>query len=535
MIRDDCLAWLRSFEGRHGRPLRVLHVGNIANNAYLNAKFLRSVGVDAHVVCRDYDHVMATPEWEEVELLRPHGDDLHPVFAAEDLGAYRRPSWFVSGSLPSCVMQVEALRGKEPSRLRKVQNQFVERAVSLTNRLFGSWPSIALRQCLTEPSRFAYNLLRGLESLSGLSIMNRWAKPTLPIDHAPAYRVLIDDFDRLFPERPDRLTAYDIIPFQSAVKAYRDMFRHYDIVQCYATDPIFGLLADKRPIVAFEHGTLRAFTMGDVPLHRLNALAYRKADHVLITNGDCLAYAKRLGIEAYSPMIHPIDVEQHRRDYGDAIQALRGEIGADVILFCPTRHDWDIKGTDRFIRALPLIKQRASGRVKLVLVRWGLNIAESEALIGDLDCEDDVVWRPTLSRITMIKHIRAADVVLDQMVLPVFGSTAPQAIAAGKPVISSYVPEETLWLIPEPAPTLSAFSSDDVAAAVAMALDPAWRADYEKRARYWTDRYHHPDNVISQHLGVYRKLLQGDGRDALPASPTEPSTERVGRQASCHA
>ena len=100
------------------------------------------------------------------------------------------------------------------------------------------------------------------------------------------------------------------------MKFYRDMFQHYDIVQCYATDPIFGLLSDTRPLVAFEHGTLRAFTMDDAPLHRLNALAYRKADHVLITNGDCLVYAKRLGIDAYSPMIHPIDVDQHRRDYG---------------------------------------------------------------------------------------------------------------------------------------------------------------------------------------------------------------------------
>jgi len=529
MTPAECLEWLRSFEDRHGRPLRVLHVGNIGNNAYLNAKFLRSVGVDAHVVCRDYNHVMGTPEWEEVELLHPHGDDFHPVFAEEDLGSYRRPSWFISGSLPSCLMQIEALWGEEPSRLRKVRNRSVERAVSLTNMMFGSRLSIALRQCLTEPRLFAHNLLRRLGSLSRLSMVNG-SEPTKPVDHTRAYQVFIDEFDRLFPGRPDRLTADDIIPFQFAVKSFRDMFRHYDIVQCYATEPIFALLAEQHPLIAFEHGTLREFTMDDAPIHRLNALAYRKADHVLITNGDCLAYAKRLGIEAYSPMIHPIDVDQHRRDYGDAIPALRREIGSDVILFCPTRHDWDIKGTDRYIRALPLIKQRTNGRVKLVLVRWGRQIAESEVLIRDLGCEDDVVWRTTMSRISMIKHFRAADVVFDQMVLPVFGSAAPQAIAAGKPVISSYVPEETQWIIPEPAPLLSAFSPNDIAAAVATALEPAWRADYEKRARYWTDRHHHPDNVISQHLRVYRKLLEGDRQDELPASPARRSTKSLGSQ-----
>ena len=206
-----------------------------------------------------------------------------------------------------------------------------------------------------------------------------------------------------------------------------------------------------------------------------------------------------------------------------------------MILFCPTRHDFEIKGTDRFIRALPLIKQRTNGRVKLVLVRWGLQIAESESLIRDLGCEDDVVWRATMSRITMIKHMRAADVVLDQMVLPVFGATAPQAIAAGKPVISSYVPEETQWIVPEPAPTLSAFSPDEIAAAVATALGPAWLADYEKRARLWTDRYHHPNNVISQHLHVYRKLLDGDGGANLPFSLDRYSPNSVGAQASSDA
>ena len=86
---DASLQWLRSFEARMGRPLRVLHVGNIANNAYLNVKFLRSVGVEAHVVCRDFDHVMATPEWEEVELTHGHGDDFHPVFSPRDLRGYR--------------------------------------------------------------------------------------------------------------------------------------------------------------------------------------------------------------------------------------------------------------------------------------------------------------------------------------------------------------------------------------------------------------------------------------------------------------
>ena len=193
-------------------------------------------------------------------------------------------------------------------------------------------------------------------------------------------------YDEAFPARSDRLTSRDVAFYYSATRHFREIFRHYDIVQCYATEPINALLAEKRPYVAFEHGTLRDFTTGDFPLHRLTALAYRRADHTFITNGDCLGYANKLGCKNYSPIIHPIDVEQHRRDYGNAIADLRKEIDAEVVLFCPLRHDWKVKGTDIHIRALPLIRARVEGRVKLVLIRWGQQISDSEALLERLGC-----------------------------------------------------------------------------------------------------------------------------------------------------
>ena len=61
----DLIAWFRDFARQKARPLRVLHVGN---NAYLNAQFLRRAGVDCHVLCYDYYHMMATPEWEEADV-----------------------------------------------------------------------------------------------------------------------------------------------------------------------------------------------------------------------------------------------------------------------------------------------------------------------------------------------------------------------------------------------------------------------------------------------------------------------------------
>ena len=141
--------------------------------------------------------------------------------------------------------------------------------------------------------------------------------------------------------------------------------------------------------------------------------------------------------------LHPIDVEQHRQRDEAAIASLRERYGADVLLFCPLRHDWLVKGTDVHIRALPDIRRRVRGKVVLVLAPWGLQVDDSRRLIKTLDCEASVAWlEKPLCRIELIRHMQAADVVLDQIALPHFGATAPQALAAGSPVVMSYKPRK---------------------------------------------------------------------------------------------
>ena len=267
------------------------------------------------------------------------------------------------------------------------------------------------------------------------------------------------------------------------------------------------MLAGGKPYVAYEHGTLRDFTKGDQPLHRLTAFAYRNAAHTFVTNGDCLQYAKDLEIESFGAMIHPVDIEQHRSDFRDEAVEIRRRYNAEVLLVCPLRHDWAVKGTDVHLRALPLICRSIGKRVVLVTAFWGSQLEESKHLIEQLGCQSNVVWVPPMSRMAMIKLMQAADVVLDQIALPHFGATAPQAIATGVPVISSYRPESTSWIVAEPAPILPAFTPDEVAAAVSKALDPAWRDEYKERARNWTDKYHSPARIIQDHVTVYRKIL----------------------------
>src|SRR5262245_29993303 len=73
---------------------RILHLGNILNNGYLNAKFQRRRGWAADSVTVDYRHVQAQPEWEEVAIINPDLAQFDPDWSTIDLGGYQRVSWF---------------------------------------------------------------------------------------------------------------------------------------------------------------------------------------------------------------------------------------------------------------------------------------------------------------------------------------------------------------------------------------------------------------------------------------------------------
>src|SRR5204863_8729280 len=93
------LEWYRRWRSDMGRPLRVLHLGNIANNAFNNALIQRLNGIDAYVIAGENYHIMFSPEWEEARFEGDYGDPFFPDWTKVDLNGYARPSWFAAGPL----------------------------------------------------------------------------------------------------------------------------------------------------------------------------------------------------------------------------------------------------------------------------------------------------------------------------------------------------------------------------------------------------------------------------------------------------
>lgn len=115
---------IAELEAKLGRPLRVLHIGNIANNAYNNARIQRKFGIQSDVICYDYYHVMSCPEWEDGSFTGT-AEGNFPDWFATSLAGWSRPDWFVQGPVDLCLQYLRAdrLGMRLTSRLMKTYLQ----------------------------------------------------------------------------------------------------------------------------------------------------------------------------------------------------------------------------------------------------------------------------------------------------------------------------------------------------------------------------------------------------------------------------
>jgi len=433
-----------------GAVVRILHVGNIANNAYNNAKFLRRKGIEADVLCYDYTHVMAQPEWEDAAF-EAQPDEFHPQWDAMDLGGFQRPAWFLQAELSS----------GRPGRAQRFKGQF------RLERLLFHQPALWMRA---------------------------WAKylECRKTGSLPRPRLL--DVLFTYPKR----------------KRFEQWFEGHDLIQAYATEPIHAwMFAPDRPYIAFEHGTMREIPFEHSGRGRLLALAYRQAAKVVITNPDVITAARRLRLTNFQFIPHPVDETKYRPRPTRVREQLVQRFQTDLVFFAPSRHNWVLKGNDLLIKAFARFRKAAHHIPILILTDWGQEVSRSRALIDALGLGTCVVWTPPLNKMKLIDYYNAADVVLDQFTLGVFGTVTPEAMACEKPVVLYFNRAVHEWCYAEMPPVISAKSEEEIfERLMELSKDPGYRAAVGQASREWIVKHHGWELVADRQITIYRELLQ---------------------------
>ncbi|MFO0722385.1 MAG: glycosyltransferase [Myxococcota bacterium] len=495
--------------------MRVLLLGNIANNAFYAATLLRRAGVEADVFCPDDYWVMSSPEWEEADFDQPPKDQTYPDWWAMDLKGYQRPRWFSQGPFSLAVDYLVAVRRGETARAE------------------GLWRELdTARRLIARDPEHRWTPPKGAESLSTKVLKYRRARQVRNLyrriaRYIPALQGPPDPFlkraaavsalySQRFPERSDRLEVGEIEAYRQRAEQLSKLFPYYDVVQGNAVDPLYPLIADFHPYVAFEHGTLRdspevtwTFKGPFYPntIGRLTALSYREADYVYITNADCRSSAERLRLERYTAIPHPFD-EQAFAPEPEAAAAIRARLGVDHLFLCPIRHDWVDKGTDKYIRALPELRKKIPGKFVACFMPWGRQIDDSKALIKQLGVEDLVAWVGPFGRRSFVRWISAADAIWDQLAFASFSGLGPRAMSVGSPVIAAYEHEGLAWMFPEPAPMLNARSVEDVIEQSLRAIEPGFRQRHAEICRAWIHKHHSGEVVVKKLVEGYEAAIR---------------------------
>jgi glycosyltransferase involved in cell wall biosynthesis len=496
--------WYRNWRAKRGRPLRVLHLGNIANNAFNNARIQRQYGIDAYVIAYENYHIMACPEWEEATFEGDLGDPFFPDWRKVDLAGYVRPRWFASGPLDLCCKMIEAEVGGKSDRADEIRLELKavrEAECSQTYRSF------LIRQ--------ARRLRRKLIRLSGelretadvaLSAMFLRAKKSDP-DHLR----LIEIWKKARTSHRSLPTARDFSGYRARLRDLKPLFQYFDVIQAYSTDGAWPLLAEQS-YIAYEHGTLRAIPFANDLTGRLAATVFLGADHVFVTNLDCMEAGARLGIPAdrFSPLPHAFD-EKRLVEFRHSHREIRPP-DDQVVFFHPARQDWlladpsMIKGNDRLIRAFAGISRRYPS-AQLVMIAWGRDLEATRDLIKSLGVEGKVQWLDPMRKQDLWRTYLSSHAVLDQFVLPSFGGVTFEALALGCRVITNVDFGAAERFFSKAPPIYSASSEAEIYEILErIILDRNDLAGVGDAGAEWIKRYHSAVKIVELQLETYRKF-----------------------------
>ncbi len=516
--------------------LKVLHIGNIANNAYMAASILNAGGFDCDVLVADYYHIGGSAEWESAEIEGDWGNDFFPSWHKVNLHGFSRPAWFAQGPRHIAMSYLIARRKGEHFKAKILWKMMSigARAHTMRKRPFDfGYPihvlarvySIAIAKFLSRKDEdMTRNKLMGFKIPGIASLRPAQSVATLaeklPRAKLISTQIKRDQFGEMAERRATPTDFEYILWKESEVPLLKRLFSHYDIIIGYSTDGVWPLLLSK-PYIAFEHGTIRRLPFENTIQGRLTAATYKEADAVLITNSDVRSSAKKLGLVNYKFIPHPTQEQFYEEQRATAMQLrelIKEQRNVDFIVFHPSRHHWVVderdpnweKGNDLTIRAFAQLVSEHKVRAVLIAVEAGQTVDKSKKLIAELGISSRVMWMKTQPHRSFARYLMASDVIVDQFHRKplAFGGIPPKAMLAGVPVIANFSESCLEWCYDEMPPIINVSNVDEICGAmVKLQSDKEYAERVIATGRYWYKKYYSNE--------VFYKIASQEIRGAL--------------------
>jgi glycosyltransferase involved in cell wall biosynthesis len=433
--------------------MKIAVYGNLANNAYVQARLLRRAGVDAELVIDPVERgfVMSDPRWEDLDLELPT-DGL----SSEALPRTCLPDW-VRDEAPDGTPAVVRRAERVAAGLQGY------RSLALAHRTAG-WEGVkyaaayakVIRRLRTYDCAFVFGLGPIVAGLAGVPFV------TLPFGGD-----------------------ITIVPFADG--------DGWQGQQEPGTRPPGG----PEPFIA-----------------ALQRHGLRRSDRLLLCDPGFFSYVDRLGLlDRAIPFHFGIDTEMYSPAPEEEIR--RKWLGDDtnrILIFVPARQDWYWKGSDLMLRGFA---GAAAGRddVMLVCAGWGADLERSRELIAELGIESKVrLLDHAVSKQRLLRYYRAADIVMDQFMLGSYGGSSLEAMSCAKPLFI-HIDEASFRAHGDgPPPAVNVREPEDIAARLTELFDSSERrAQIGAEARRWVVERHGPRS-IERVIELCRAAAQRSGR-----------------------
>ncbi|MDE1816515.1 MAG: glycosyltransferase family 4 protein [Thaumarchaeota archaeon] len=299
--------------------------------------------------------------------------------------------------------------------------------------------------------------------------------------------------------------------FFGKMKAYINvirMIREYDVIETHVPWAIYAQFSGI-PYVVYDAGWIRYLQNDTGIRNKLARRGYSKAKSIIFTNPDTWEIFEK---QKYLPQekIHfvPFAIDHNKYKPADSTDLRSKYVKEDdILLFSPSRQSWAEKGNDKMIRAYArFLKQYPNS--KFVIVSWSIDEENSKKLARSLGIIDNIIWIKPVPKIQLIQYYNASDIILDQFVLGSWGTSTPEAMSCGKPVLMFYKKNHILRAFGEEPPILNSPGEEDIYSnLLKLAKDADLRKDLGKKSREWVIKTHSPVLVASKHIQILEDAL----------------------------
>lgn len=495
--------------------IKILHVGNIANNAYNAARNDRKHGLNSFAISPNYNHVMGFPFWEEVSLHVTREEEFNARLLERN---HPSPSWFATGTWDEIIENLEVNFDLDMEKSEKLT--FMSMAASYSRRQM---------QAIIDYSRlYIKTVVETMEKLEKKVFRLIVLCAKLVIPHA-AYLFLKTRIAK-------RLSSQKVLPISSHLRIWlantalpvfnriinpeekiRNFISKFDVVVYYGPwNAIVSMYNLKPSYISLEHGTLRDFVWTDYAWAKESREGYRNSNLILITNSDCYDKA----IELRGDKTKVIKTSHPKSDYDFVgLRDLRkkniNEGKLRNVILVPSRHAYpkniDIgKGNLDILNCVVQCKSKNLD-LKFLFVEWGDEVQKTKNLIKDLGIESYIEWIPLHSRAALKRLKVEILAVIDQVKIPAYGGITEDCLGLGVPVITAHSGELDNIYYGSEAPVLGANTAAELVKQISRLTEPASKIMLNEifiKSTQWYDQVLSSEIVAKQRFDTYARYLE---------------------------